>query len=139
MNIMKIKILIPICLMVSFVKGNPISKQISETEDAVAKLSEKLTVENINLVIEKIDSLVKSFNQEPENDTIDSEIDETEIDANEIAIGDLEEDSMFLKLLKKCFQEPSREDLIKGLEEWQQCKPRLSPLVEKAKEKLKNK
>lgn len=86
--------------MVSFVKGNPISKQISETEDAVSKLSEELTVENINLVIEKIDSLVERFNQEPENDTIDSEIDETEIDANEIAIGDLEEDSMFLKLLK---------------------------------------
>ena len=111
MNAMKIMFFIPLCLMISLAKGDPIAEQLCSVRSKVSALPGDLTLENINSVIEQINELVESSGEMTEDE--------------ESEIMELSEESMFLSLLKNHIENPSQET-SKGLEEWIQCKPDLS-------------
>ena len=116
MNVMKIMFFIPLCLMISLAKGDPISEQLCSVRSKVSALPGNLTLENINSVIEQINGLVE----------ISGEMTEAE----ESEIMELNEESMFLSLLKNHMENPSQKT-SEGLKEWIQCKPDLSVYTDK--------
>lgn len=118
---MKIKLSILLCIVSPFLKGGRLFEQLNSVQDQFYALPQNLTIEGVCSVLNQIDRLVNRS---------DDDVTEEE----DGIIMELDEDGMFLKVLRDYMQNPSQ-DLAASLLEWLECKPGLYEFVQKVAEK----